>query len=588
MDWDTTQNLYIEGDNLEVLKLLQKSYAGKIKMIYIDPPYNTGKDFVYKDNYKDNLKNYQEVTGQVDSEGNKLSTNSDSDGRFHSNWLSMMYPRLRLARNLLTDAGVIFMSIDDKEIANMVLLCEKIFGSANQIGVLPVIPNLGGRSDKYHFAICHEYAVVFAKDILKCKFNQIELSEQDRIKKKWKDDEKGWWKDAGTLQKGGGADTREERPNMYYPILVNRETEQIAFITDDEHKKIYDKENKIFNDAYVEELKKVYEHRGFAFILPTSNKNNSGGGIWRKGIKSAKKDIDDLVVKKLKNGVYRIHSKQRPELKDLHSLPSEKPKTLFYKPSYSTSSGTNSLKQILGDDQFPHPKSVELIRDFLEIGCADGIVLDFFSGSSTSAHSLFELNLEDNSKRKFIQVQLPEKTKKSSQAYKSGYSTIAEIGKERIRRVVKKIKEEHPIISKELDLGFKVFKLDSSNIKSWDGNPDNVETSLLDTVENIKPDRTEEDVLYEILLKSGLDLTLPIEERNIEEKKVFNIGLGSLFICLADNMTRKVAEGLGQWNDECNPEFCRVVFKDNGFSDVEKTNSVQTLKRYGIDEIKTI
>ncbi|MCY4561127.1 MAG: DNA methyltransferase, partial [Flavobacteriaceae bacterium] len=249
-----------------------------------------------------------------------------------------------------------------------------------------------------------------------------------------------------------------------------------------------------------------------------------------------------------------------------------------------------TIKELFKSKVFDYPKPVELINRIIGISNPKkgDILLDFFAGSSTSAQSLVEFNFKSELNLKFIQVQFPEKTDEKSEAFKAGYKTIAEIGKERIRRVVKKIKEEHPIISKELDLGFKVFKLDSSNIKSWGGNPDNVETSLLDTVENIKPDRTEEDVLYEILLKSGLDLTLPIEERNIEEKKVFNIGLGALFICLADNITRKVAEGIGQWKKECKPEICRVVFRDNGFSDVEKTNSVQILNRYDIDEIRTI
>ena len=339
-------------------------------------------------------------------------------------------------------------------------------------------------------------------------------------------------------------------------------------------------------------------NKGYVPIRPPRKGNLLGCWTWSLEKFNSSKEL--VYIRKSKNGTYLLRQKKYID-PNKHHLEFEKEK-IYVKyvkslpPSSimeaSSSSGTRLLNTLIGNKIFPNPKPVDLIVSLVGLITSRSdempIILDFFSGSGTSAHSILELNSRDNGKRKFIQVQLPERTDKNSQAHKSGYSTIAEIGKERIRRVVKKIKDEHTEKSKEMDLGFKVFKLDSSNIKSWDGNPDNVETSLLDTVENIKPDRTEEDVLYEILLKSGLDLTLPIEERNIEGKKVFNIGLGSLFICLADNMNRKVAEGIGKWKDECNPEICRVVFKDNGFSDVEKTNSVQTLKRYGIDEIKTI
>ena len=246
-------------------------------------------------------------------------------------------------------------------------------------------------------------------------------------------------------------------------------------------------------------------------------------------------------------------------------------------------------EKLFNERVFDFPKPITLLKSLINIGTVHNeIILDFFAGSSSIAHSVLELNSEKMNNRKFIQVQLPEKTNPKSEAYNSGYKIISDIGKERIRRVVQKIKDENPKKSKELDLGFKVFKLDSSNIKSWDGNPENLNESLFDAVGNIKTDRTEEDVLYEILLKYGLDLTLPIEERIIEGKKVFNIGLGSLFICLADDITAKVAEGIGQWKEACSPEICRVIFKDNGFTDVEKTNSVQTLKRYGINEIRSI
>jgi len=255
----------------------------------------------------------------------------------------------------------------------------------------------------------------------------------------------------------------------------------------------------------------------------------------------------------------------------------------------STVKGSNDISKLGIDNHFDYPKPVDLIKLLLKIATKKSdLILDFFAGSSTTAHSVLELNFEDNDIRKYIQVQLPEKLNTKSDAFKNGYKTITDLAKKRILKVTEKLKNKYPEKSKEMDLGFKVFKLDSSNIKSWDGNPENLKESLFDAVGNIKTDRTEEDVLYEILLKYGLDLTLPIEEKTIEGKKVFNVGLGSLFICLSDNITAKVAEGIGQWKEACSPEICRVIFKDNGFTDVEKTNSVQTLKRYGINEIRSI
>ncbi|MCY4561104.1 MAG: site-specific DNA-methyltransferase [Flavobacteriaceae bacterium] len=552
MDWNNTKNLYIEGDNLEVLKLLQKSYAGKIKMIYIDPPYNTGKDFVYKDNYKDNLKNYQEVTGQLDSKGNKLSTNSNSDGRFHSNWLNMMYPRLRLARNLLTDDGVIFISIDDNEIENLKKLGHEVFGESNHIATLPTIMNLKGNNDQFAFAGTHEYTLVFSKNINQVKINRLRVDEENLSD--WEKDEYGYFKLGANLKTTGINAPREKAPTLFFPLYIDSSNE----------------------------LSTVKSSSNQTEIFPlTDNQEMS----WRWSKEKFESEKHNLVIKGNKNDGFSIYKKTRSEFKE---YPTYKPKSLFYKPSYSSSNGTKRMKELFGSRVFDYPKPLQLIYDFIAIGCADGIVLDFFSGSGTTSESVFEYNLNTNSRINFICVQLPEIIKENTEAFRIGFNYLTDISKERIIRSANDIKDKHPEKSKEMDLGFKVFKLDSSNIKSWDGNPDNVETTLLDTVENIKPDRTEEDVLYEILLKYGLDLTLPIEEKNIEGRKVYNIGLGSLFICLADNITRKVAEGIGQWKKECKPEICRVVFRDNGFSDVEKTNSVEILKHFKITEIKSI
>lgn len=563
VDWDTTQNLYIEGDNLEVLKLLQKSYSNKVKMIYIDPPYNTGKDFVYKDNYKDNLKNYQQITGQVDDEGNRLSTNSESDGRYHSNWLNMMYPRLRLSKNLLTDNGVIFISIDENEIGNLRKLCSEIFGEENYLGEL--IWETATDNNASQISMEHEYIVCYCKNKqlqdkwqIKSEKSKIIQQKYDEIKNQFDDIEeiqktlKNW---ISSLKKSNEIDlsgishyTYVDRKGVYYPGNSNN-TKPGGY--------------------------------NYDIIHPITNqpvKKPSNGWRWPETTFWNADSNEDVEWGKDENTI--------PKIKKRLETATELLKSYYYEDNRST---TSFLTELFGKKVFENPKSVNLIKKLIRFTTTgDDLILDFFSGSATTAHSVISLNSEDNNFRKYIQVQLPEPTDEKSEAYKSGYKSITEIGKERIRRVGKKIKEENPLLSGNLDLGFKVFKLDSSNIKGWDGLPDNLENSLFESQDNIKSDRTEEDVLFEILLKYGLDLTLPIEEKVIEGKKVFNVGFGALFICLGNELTSKVAEGIGQWMETLKPETCRVIFKDGGFTDVEKTNSVQTLKRFGIQEIKSI
>ena len=565
LDWDTTQNLYIEGDNLEVLKLMQKSYFGKVKMIYIDPPYNTGKDFVYKDNYKDNLKNYQEVTGQIDSDGNKISTNSDNEGRYHSNWLNMMYPRLRLARNLLNEKGAIFISIGVDEINSLKTICNEIFGESNFVGMCSRMMKSGSNQGK-HFSANIDYVLVYAKNIINLNEFRERLSE-DLIKKVYTQTEKeGVRKGEKYRTMGLYQSSLEERVNQRFWI------------------KCPDGSLCIPDGKTLPELEMDGEK-----VIP-----EAGEGVWRwtherfideleKGnIEFKKTNNSPLVNNKGDQSKWNIYTKIW--LNDRQSegkLPSD---------LITKFENRHSSKEIqLLDIPFDFAKPVGLIKFLLEISqINNGFVLDFFGGSSTTADSVMRWNIEGENNINYILVQIPQITESRSEAYKLGFKTISDIGKERIRRVVKKIKEEHPEKSKDMDLGFKVFKLDSSNIKSWDGNPENLNESLFDAVGNIKTDRSEEDVLYEILLKYGLDLTLPIEVKTIEGLTVFNVGLGALFICLADNITNKVAEGIGKWKEELNPEICRIIFKDTGFTDVEKTNSVQTLKRFGVTEIKSI
>lgn len=541
VDWDTTQNLYIEGDNLEVLKLLQKSYSNKVKMIYIDPPYNTGKDFVYKDNYKDNLKNYQQITGQVDDEGNKMSTNTESDGRYHSNWLNMMYPRLRLARNLLKDDGVIFMSIDDNEVDNLKRLGNEIFGEENFICDI-IRESIRGGSQSKNIRITHDYVVCFSKNINNLSFTGYEIDGVELTS----EDEKGKYLKGRELNKWGAGSRREDSPSMFFPVPGPNGED----------------------------------------VFPI--KNDGSEGRWRLGKEKMLKKVNDgdVIFEKRIDNTFIVYEKIRDDSNKVKQFTS-----LFVK-EYLNSKGTETIKNLFKVERsyFDYVKPIELMYDLLLMSSVDDddIVLDFFSGSSSTAHSVLKYKVDFEKKVNYIMVQLPENCPDNSEAKKSGFLTIPEIAKERIRKVGNKIKEENPMLSGNIDLGFKVFKLDSSNIKGWDGQPDNLEKSLFESQENIKSDRTEEDVLFEILLKYGLDLTLPIEEKVIEGKKVFNVGFGALFICLGNDLTSKVAEGIGQWKETLKPETCRVIFKDGGFTDVEKTNSVQTLKRFGIQEIKSI
>ena len=534
------------------MKLLQKSYTRKINVIYADPPYNTGNDILYKNDFSDNLSSYLKLTGQFNENKDVLFTNTESNGRYHSKWLSMMYSRIKLSKNLLTNDGFFVIAIDHNELQNLIKICDEIFGENNRAGVVTVLSNPMGRQHGKYFTPTNEFMLVYAKNKDYGNLNKVILHEDD-MKSFDMCDSKGKYKLEPFIRIGGGNPSlRINKPKAWYPLYVNLEQKDISLTPKPKYQQVFP-------------------------ITPSGQERT---WLWVKD--SPNLDTKELVAKMSKDGKIEVYRKYRIEKGKMVS-------TVWKHKKYNANHhGSRVLEKLMGKNKFSYPKSKDLLIDIFKITASENsLIMDIFSGSSTSAHAVLNNKLNGLNNR-FIQVQLPEPIGKESEAFKAGYKTIAEIGKERIRRVVKKIKEEHPEKSKGIDLGFKVFKLDSSNIKSWYGNPDNMETSLLDTVENIKPERTEEDVLYEILLKSGLDLTLPITERSIVGKKVFNIGLGALFICLSDSINKKVAEGIGQWKNECKPEVCRVVFKDNGFSDVEKTNSVQILKRYGIDKIRTI
>ncbi|MCT7586600.1 site-specific DNA-methyltransferase [Aliarcobacter butzleri] len=558
-DWDKTQNLYIEGDNLEVLKLLQKSYHKKVKMIYIDPPYNTGKDFVYKDNFRDNIKNYLEITGQVDSDGNKLSTNSETSGRYHSDWLNMMYPRLKLARNLLKDDGVIFISIDDNEVSNLRKLCDEIFGEDNFISNISRVMKTGGNKGRY-FSPNIDYILVYAKNLLHTKefrgqisdeliqkvYNQVET---EGIKKGEK------YRIMGLYQ--AGLDIRANQrywiqcpdgtfvipKGVNFPLTINNGEKIKPTKEDGIWKWIFEK--------YLEELEKgnIIFKRTETSSLVDENGNQSKWNIYNK----------IWLNDRLEDG--RVPVNLIDKMENRHS--SAELKTL--------------------EIPFDFAKPTELIKYLMTIVGLEqnDIVLDFFSGSATTGHSTIKYNSEDEKNIRFILVQLPELTDNKE------FPTICEIGKERIRRAGEKVKSESG--KDDLDIGFKVLKLDSSNIKSWDSDFENLETNLLDAVENIKSDRNEEDLLYEILLKYGLDLTLPIEEKEVNGKKLYNIGFGALIICLDSNISIDITDEIIAIKKEYDSEITRVVFKDSGFKNAtEKTNIIKTLNQNGIDEVVSV
>jgi len=542
-DWDTTQNLYIEGDNLEVLKLLQKSYHGKVKMIYIDPPYNTGKDFVYPDDFHDSLENYKKLTGQVDSEGNKLSTNTEASGRYHTDWLNMMYPRLRLARNLLTDDGVIFISIDDNEVDNLKKICNEVFGEDNFVADL-IWSNKegGGSSDSKLFRIKHEHILCYSKNINLVEIIGTPISNEERYTQ---------------------SDEYEEIRGKFYLQKLGMGSIQ-----------------------YSESLDYPIETPDGKTITPKEN-NNGKKACWRWSKEKYMWGIDNgfVVIKKDSKGIWTVYTKQYMNCDNEGNIITRTQRPFGIIDEFSSTQASKYLDSIGLGSAFSYSKPFELLKYLIERidTKSNGIILDFFSGSSTTAHAAIHLNAEDGGNRKFIMVQLPEPTDNPE------FANICEIGKERIRRAGEKIKEEKGLEAQNLDIGFKVLKLDTSNIRKWQPDYDNLEQSLLDYIDNYVEGRTEMDVVYEIMLKYGLDLTYPVDDFTVAQKKVYSIGFGMLMICLDDEITTEVAKGILEKVKELAPESTRVVFKDNGFkTDSNKTNIKEILKSGGIEEFITI
>ena len=566
-NWDNTENLYIEGDNLEVLKLLQKSYYGKVKMIYIDPPYNTGGDFVYKDNFHDNIQNYKEITGQVDGEGNKIDTNTESNGRFHTDWLNMMYPRLRLARNLLTDDGVIFISIDDNEQENLKRLCDEIFGADNFIAQLVWEKKKKGSFLSNDITNVKEYVLVYVKN--KTSFSGL-IGEITSAVETYPCINAVNKRELRKIPAGISSKYKEKDFFMAKGTEISDTTMSIVLHSDLVIKDgVLDKELILEgNWRYSQNAMEEYAEENKLYITRD---------LYLRRI------VDEVRNKTLKDLLPRVGSDNDVSYKDDINI-----MNLNTSGWGSNEDADEELRLLFGVQKLlEYPKPSRLIAKLLVSyrNTSDDIFLDFFSGSATTAHAVMNLNAEDGGHRKFIMVQLPEPTDKKSEAYKAGYKNICEIGKERIRRAGDKIKAEAGDKAADLDIGFKVFKLDSSNLQKWKPQPDDLVMTLQQATDNFLPDRTEQDVLYEIMLKMGLELTCQIEEEQAAGETVYIIGGGALMICLGRNITTAVAEAVVKLHKEYESDLWQVVFRDTGFaSDMDKTNVKETLKVAGLDE----
>ena len=561
VDWDTTQNLMIEGDNLEVLKLLQKSYAGKVKLIYIDPPYNTGKDFVYPDNFQDNIKNYLELTGQVEG-GKKISSNTEASGRFHTDWLNMMYPRLKLARNLLRNDGVIFISIDDGELANLKQLAADVFGEENFVGAFPWKRRTGANDSKaFYVSVDHEYLLVFARS---SEFVFLGMEKDLSNYTNPNNDPRGpWARDNLTCNK-----TAEERPNLCYPITDT--TTGITYPCNPNRVWAYEPERMKRN---IEEGKVIFP--GSPDGTPMYKRHLSE-------LRSNQKPLSTWVLTaSSEEGVDDDALNMRFPLNSL---------------------ATKQLRALMESQCFNFPKSHLMLQEIItQTTDKDDLIVDFFAGSGTTGHAVMAQNVDDDSNRRYILVQLPEPLDPENNEQKTAADfcdqlgkprTIAELTKERLRRAGAKIKSDNPMFAG--DTGFRVFKLDTSNIRAWNPDRNDLEKTLLDHEEHILPGRTEADIVYELLLKLGLDLCVPIESRTIAGKVVGAIGGGVLLACLSERITvaevEALAQGIVAWRKELAPAGdTTCVFRDSAFeNDIAKSNLAAILEQYGIANVRSL
>ena len=543
-DWDTTENLYIEGDNMEVLKLLQESYLGKVKMIYIDPPYNTGSDqFVYPDSYMMGADEYEDGIGFYDENGNRnFMENNSSDPRFHSKWCSMVYQRLMLARSLLSENGFIFISIDDNEMDSLKKMCDEVFGLSNHCGTF-VINSTPNARDYGHIGKMHEFCLFYAKNITKAESNMLPDES-----KTFKYHDKNGGYNIHPLYNSNEAFHKLNRPNLYYPFYIYLDRPW----------------DKGFFEIGLEKKEHSVE------VYPPKSLKNGVQFVWRWGKEKALQNMNEEIIGyEVKPGEYRIVQKMRHEEKIIRSLLTDT--------KYSSRRGTAEVEDILNGKIFSFPKPLSLIMDFCKVALSStDIVLDFFSGSATTAHAVMQLNAEDGGHRKFIMVQLPEPCDEASEAYKAGYKNICEIGKERIRRAGDKIKSESPMTTQDLDIGFRVLKLDDTNMKDVYYAPDDYDQNMLAGLEsNIKDDRTDLDLLFGCLIDWGLPLSLPYKSEQIDGCTVHTYNDGDLIACFDAKIPESVVKEIAKRKP------LRAVFRDSGFaSSPEKINVFEIFKLY--------
>ena len=574
VDFDTTENLYIEGDNLEVLKLLQETYLGKIKMIYIDPPYNTGSDFVYEDDFAQSTDEYLANSGQFDEDGNRMVQNTESNGRFHTDWLNMIYPRLRLAKDLLSDDGVIFISIDENEIGNIIKLGCEVFGEANHLGEIIVKSNPRGSMSTAEIASLHEYLVIFSKNRLECKIIGHLLTEDMSSEYKFSDAE-GNYRLLG-LRMRGGFWRRSDRPKLYYPIYINPKTGLISLEKSDE---------------YCEEALP---------IQPSTMED----GTWRWSKEKVKAEGYLLLGKPItRNGETCWDVYQKDYLNKGDKERRTKARSIWDEPEINYQNGTVEIKNLFSKGGiFDYSKPVFLLMrifEMLDLKDED-VILDFFSGSATTAHAVIKYNCETNKLCKFIMVQLPEVTDEKSEAYKVGYKTICEIGKERIRRAGQKIRNEQLGIRNDadnsslltpnssLDIGFRVLKCDTSNMKEVYYNPAEYEASLFSSLEdNIKEDRTSEDLLFQVMLDLGILLSSKIQVRSekvgMRSYSYFDVEDGYLIACFDKNIDEEVITAIAKQK----PYY--FVMRDSSMAnDSVATNFDQIFATYSPDTVRKV
>lgn len=541
VDFDTTKNLFIEGDNLDALKLLQESYLGKVKLIYIDPPYNTGNDFIYEDSFEETNADYLARSGQILESGERLVANPESNGRYHSDWLSMMYPRLKLARNLLSDSGLIVMSIDENEVSNLRELLDEVFGGSNFVFQIAVLSNPKGRNQDKYVARCHEYLIGYSRTLLpkgavNIPRSQAEIQKNFRLR-----DERGAYREL-ELRNTHREFGKFNRPNLFYPLFVS---EKGVVSTED--------------------------FPGATRVMPIWD--DGFEGCWTWSLAKSKEQVDELVGKRV-NGSWKIYRKAYAVSDEGDSL--KQVKSIWIDREFHTEVGQANFSDLFDNREklFQAPKPVSLVRQVISMGSdRDSIILDFFAGSGTTAQAVFEANAEDAGRRRFILVQLDERIDQLSDAAKAGYSTISQLSRERVRRAAMNLNSESTP-GADIDGGFRALRIDTTNMNNVSREPDETDQLALDELEpSVKSDRTDEDLLFQVLLDWGLELTVPIVKETIAGHEVFDVEDGALIACFDNSLGSEVVHEIARRNP------VRAVFRDEGFeSDAQRINVEQVFR----------